>query len=72
MQPDSSVGTVWDSVRQENALQDMFSLQLCPPRESTLFPGTFVKQDSYMVSLQSTGQTTFSCGTIGTFRNVVR
>jgi beta-site APP-cleaving enzyme 1 (memapsin 2) len=46
--PDSSVGTVWDSIRRPNALQDVFALQLCPPRESTLFPGTFVKQGGYM------------------------
>ena len=43
------MGTVWDSVREANSLQDVFTMQLCPPRESTLFPGTFLKQGGYMV-----------------------
>ena len=51
IQPDSSVGTVWDTIRPANTMQDVFSLQLCPPKESTLFPGTFIKQGGYMVSL---------------------
>ena len=49
MQPEPWVGTVWDSVRETNSLQDVFTMQLCPPRESTLFPGTFVRQGGYMV-----------------------
>ncbi|CAI8027698.1 Beta-secretase 1, partial [Geodia barretti] len=47
--PEPGVGTVWDSVRETNGLQDVFTMQLCPPRESTLFPGTFVRQGGYMV-----------------------
>ena len=50
MQPQSSVGTVWDSLREENFLRDVFALQLCPPKESTIFPGTFVEQGGSMVS----------------------
>ncbi|CAI8027696.1 Beta-secretase [Geodia barretti] len=46
--PEPGVGTVWDSVRETNGLQDVFTMQLCPPRESTLFPGTFVRQGGYM------------------------
>ena len=49
MQPEPGVGTVWDSVRETNGLQDVFTMQLCPPRDSTLFPGTFVRQGGYMV-----------------------
>ena len=49
LQPNPDVGTVWDSVRGENSLRDIFSMQLCPPRESALFPGTFLKQGGYMV-----------------------
>ena len=44
---------MWDSIRESNELRDMFSLQLCPPKESTLFPGTFVKQGGYMVRLNA-------------------
>lgn len=43
------MGTVWDSIRESNRLQDVFSVQLCPPKESTLFPGTFNGQGGYMV-----------------------
>ena len=53
LQPRPEVGTVWDSVRGANSLQDLFSMQLCPPRESILFPGTFVKQGGYMVTFPS-------------------
>ena len=42
---------MWDSVRETNSLQDLFSMQLCPPRESAQSPGKFVKQGGYMVRL---------------------
>ena len=41
---------MWDSVREANGLRDVFSMQLCPPKESTKFPGTFIQQGGYMVN----------------------
>lgn len=50
LQPDSSIPTVWDTFRSQTGMQDLFSLQLCPPLDILVTGGTSL-QGGWMVGV---------------------
>ena len=50
-QPDSSIKTFWETFKEANNMEDVFSIQLCPPIDNPVHNRTELK-DGIMVCVE--------------------